>query len=104
VKCTLVEAFKKMELDINNLCNALNILVKPADKGVYREKLANVLVHIVFPIYTDLKAFPVIVIVIVIYYSHKSLYMILDKSKLSIYNTRSYNKFTSHAGKRWYAP
>jgi hypothetical protein len=32
-----------MELDINNLCNALNILVKPADKGVYGEKLATVL-------------------------------------------------------------
>jgi hypothetical protein len=33
-----------MELDINNLCNALNMLVKPADKGVYKEKLAIVLV------------------------------------------------------------
>jgi hypothetical protein len=44
VKSTSVETFKKMELDTNNLCNALNILVKPAGKGVYEEKLATVLV------------------------------------------------------------
>lgn len=37
VKCTSMETFEKMELDINTLCNALNILVKPADKGVYKE-------------------------------------------------------------------
>jgi hypothetical protein len=30
-----------MELDINNLCNALNILVKPADKGEYLEKVGS---------------------------------------------------------------
>lgn len=30
-----------MELDINNLCNALNILVKPADKGEYIEKVGS---------------------------------------------------------------
>jgi hypothetical protein len=30
-----------MELDINNLCNALNILVKPADKGEYIENAGS---------------------------------------------------------------
>lgn len=59
VKCTSAGAYGKMELDINSLCNALNILVKPADKGVYREKLATVLV----PIYTGWKPFAVIRIV-----------------------------------------
>lgn len=47
-----------MELDINNLCNALNILVKPADKGVYREKLGTVLILV--PIYTGWMPFAMI--------------------------------------------
>jgi hypothetical protein len=46
-----VEKLEKMELDVNSLCSALNILVKPADKGVYKETLATVLVVVcVFPV------------------------------------------------------
>jgi len=33
--------YTEMELDINNLCNVLNILVKPADKGEYIENVGS---------------------------------------------------------------